>query len=77
MNLPLGMEKPVQNTHLPCLTPPKPTTRDHASTHNVIPDDFVAFLEKDRLLSYEDLCFGLVMGEKVDISVRVTSYCIE
>ena len=38
------------------LPPPRQTTKAHASARNVIPDEFAAFLEKDRLLSYEDLC---------------------
>ena len=50
-------------------------TKAHVSARNVIPDGFAAFLEKDRLLSYEDFC-QKVMGKKVDISFPVISYCI-
>ena len=45
------------------LPPPRPTIKARASARNVILDEFAAFLEKDRLLSYEDLC-QKVMGEK-------------
>lgn len=57
------------------LPPPRPTTKAHASSRNIIPDEFAAFLERDRLLSFEDLC-QKVMGKNVTISVPVISYCI-
>ena len=44
------------------LPPPRPTTKADASSRNIIPDDLAAFLERDRLLSFEDLC-QKVMGK--------------
>ena len=50
--------------------PPRQTSKAHASTRHVIPDEFAACLEKDRLLSYEVPC-QKINGKKVDISVPV------
>ena len=44
------------------LPPPRPTTKAHASSRNIIPNELAAFLEGDRLLSFEDLC-QKVMGK--------------
>ena len=48
------------------LPPPRPTTKAHASSRNIIPDELAAF---------EDLC-QKVMGKIVTISVPVISYYI-
>ena len=57
------------------LPPPRPTTKAHASSRNIIPDELASFLARDRLLSFEDIC-QKVMGKIVTISVPVISYYI-